>query len=66
MARSRKLPRLEEGDFLAFLNVGAYAYSTNMNYNMRPRPAEVLVHGSDVGLTRRRETFADLVSTMVF
>ncbi len=66
LARARKLPRLEEGDVLAFLNAGAYAYSTSMNYNTRPRPAEVLVYRGEARLTRRRETFEDLVSTMVF
>ncbi|MEM1931555.1 MAG: diaminopimelate decarboxylase [Sulfolobales archaeon] len=65
LARARKLPPLEEGDVLAFLNAGAYTYSMSMNYNMRPRPAEVLVHDGEARLTRRRESFADLISTFV-
>ncbi len=32
------------------------------NYNVRPRPAEVVVRGSEVRLSRRRETFEDLLS----
>ncbi|MEM4876821.1 MAG: hypothetical protein QXT76_05920, partial [Sulfolobales archaeon] len=65
IAKARELPPLEEGDVLAFLNTGAYTYSMSMNYNMRPRPAEVLVHDGEVRLTRRRESFADLISTLV-
>ncbi|MEM2006890.1 MAG: diaminopimelate decarboxylase [Sulfolobales archaeon] len=65
IARARDLPPLEEGDVLAFLNAGAYTYSMSMNYNMRPRPAEVLVYDGVVRLTRRRESFADLISTFM-
>ena len=32
------------------------------NYNSRPRPAEVLVHGDQITLARRRERFDDLIS----
>jgi hypothetical protein len=32
------------------------------NYNTRPRPAEVLVHGHDAELIRRRETVEDLMA----
>ncbi|MDW8011315.1 MAG: hypothetical protein RMH84_06975, partial [Sulfolobales archaeon] len=64
LAKARKMPRLEEGDVLAFMNAGAYTYSTSSNYNMRPRPAEVLVCGGRAKLTRRRERFSDLIATL--
>jgi diaminopimelate decarboxylase len=35
------------------------------NYNLRPRPAEVLVEDGRVRLLRRRETFEDLVRSEV-
>ncbi|MEM2007497.1 MAG: diaminopimelate decarboxylase [Sulfolobales archaeon] len=60
-----ELPELREGDVLAFMNAGAYGYSMSSNYNMRPRPPEVVVYGSDAKLTRRRETFEDMLSTTV-
>jgi diaminopimelate decarboxylase len=60
-ARDRALPRTEEGDLLAILDAGAYGMALASNYNTRPRPAEVLVDGRSVKLTRRRETFADLI-----
>ena len=62
LAIDARLPKLEEGDVLAIMNAGAYGYSMSSNYNMRPRPAEVVVRGSGVRLSRRRETFEDLVS----
>jgi len=46
---------------LAVLDAGAYGMAQSSNYNSRPRPAEVLVHGDSVTLIRRRETTADLL-----
>ncbi|MCX8185379.1 MAG: diaminopimelate decarboxylase [Sulfolobales archaeon] len=66
LAKARKMPRLEEGDVLAFMNAGAYTYSMSLNYNMKPRPAEVIVYKGRVRLTRRRESFTDLIATLEF
>jgi diaminopimelate decarboxylase len=63
LATGVSLPRVEEGDVLAIMNAGAYGYTMSSNYNMRPRPAEVVVRGGEVRLSRRRETFEDLIST---
>jgi diaminopimelate decarboxylase len=61
LARDRELPRVEEGDLLAILDVGAYGMVLASNYNTRPRAAEVLVSGKSVKLIRRRETIRDLL-----
>lgn len=61
-ARDRPLPDLEEGDLLAILNAGAYAFSMSSQYNSRPRAAEVLVKDGESDLVRERETFADILS----
>jgi diaminopimelate decarboxylase len=61
-ARDRELPELHEGDLLAVLDVGAYGMSLASNYNSRPRPAEVLVHGKKARLIRRREIVRDLTA----
>ena len=61
-ARARSLPDIVEGDVLAILNAGAYAFSMASQYNSRPRPAEVLVKDGNVEIIRERETFADLLS----
>ena len=62
LARDRKLKPVEPGDLLAVLDVGAYGMAQSSNYNTRPRPAEVLLHGANASLIRRRETIADLLA----
>ena len=62
-ARDRKLPRLEEGDLLAILDTGAYGMALASNYNTRPRPAEILVHGKSAKVIRRREKVRELYSS---
>jgi diaminopimelate decarboxylase len=61
LARSRSMPNVFPGDFLAVCTAGAYGFVQSSNYNSRPRPAEVLVEGSAWRIVRRRETFEDLV-----
>ena len=61
-ARDRKISPLEPGDLVAILDAGAYGMAQSSNYNTRPRPAEVLLHGCQAKLIRRRETIADLLA----
>jgi diaminopimelate decarboxylase len=61
-ARDRPLPEIREGNVLAIMNAGAYAFSMASQYNSRPRPAEVIVREGKVDVIRERETFADLLS----
>jgi diaminopimelate decarboxylase len=49
------------GDLLAFRDTGAYGMSQSSQYNLRPRPAEIMLEGGDVRLIRRRESFEDLI-----
>ena len=58
-ARARKLPRVDEGDVLAILDVGAYGSVLGSNYNTRGRAAEVLVDGTRAKLIRQRESVLD-------
>jgi diaminopimelate decarboxylase len=60
LAAERRLPRPEAGDFVVFLDAGAYGFSMASAYNARPLPAEVLVDGDTATLIRRRGTFDDL------
>lgn len=60
LAYSRSLSAME-GDVVAILSAGAYAFVMSSNYNSRPRAAEVMVIGDSVTLIRERETFDDLV-----
>jgi diaminopimelate decarboxylase len=53
--KDRPLPRLQEGDYLALLSAGAYGSVMGSNYNTRPRPPEILVHGSRHAPVRQAE-----------
>lgn len=57
----REITRFKEGDVAAILGAGAYGFSMAMQYNSRPRPAEVLVHAGKARLIRRRETLDNLM-----
>jgi len=57
-AKDRPMPKVSEGDYLAILCAGAYGYSMSSNYNMRPRPAEVLVEGKKWKVIRKRENLS--------
>jgi diaminopimelate decarboxylase len=65
LARDRDLEAVEPGELLAVRDAGAYAFSMSSTYNLRPRPAEVMVEGGAARLTRRRETFEDLTATEI-
>lgn len=61
LARDRRLPLPRPGALLCVQQAGAYASAMASNYNSRPRPAEVLVHGNRAALVRRRERYSDLI-----
>lgn len=58
----RKLPIAEEGQHIAILNAGAYGFTMASNYNLRPRPGEVIVKKGSAFLSRDSEKLADMVS----
>ncbi len=61
----REMTRFREGDVAAVLGAGAYGFSMSMQYNSRPRPAEVLVRRGRARLIRRRETLRDMLGRQV-
>jgi diaminopimelate decarboxylase len=54
LAKNRPLPMPEIGDILVIKNAGAYGYTMSSNYNLRERPAEVLVEKGKGRLIRKR------------
>lgn len=62
---NRKITEIAEGDYLAFLNAGAYCFAMASNYNSRFKPAEVLIHRKKDWLIRQRETLEDLTRNQV-
>ncbi len=47
LGRNCQLPKLEIGDVIAILDVGAYGYAMSSHFLDRPRPAEVLLDDRD-------------------
>jgi diaminopimelate decarboxylase len=61
LAKDRQIANVFPGDLLAVCTSGAYGFVAASNYNSRPRPAEVLVEGSQWRMVRQRETLKDLI-----
>lgn len=63
IAKDRTLPKIQEGDILGIMDAGAYGFAMSSNYNMRLRPAEVMIkENGEAVLIRRRDTFEDLIA----
>ncbi len=62
IAKDRKFPILEQGEFIAVECAGAYGRAMASQYNSRTRGAEVLVKGSKVKVIRKSETIKDLMA----
>jgi diaminopimelate decarboxylase len=62
LARDRELQAVDAGELLVVRDTGAYGFSMASTYNMRPKPAEVLVEDGRARLVRRRESFEDLIA----
>lgn len=61
LAKERTLPLIQENDIVAFLCAGAYGISMSSQYNVRPKPAEVMVTNGKAQIIRTRETFRELI-----
>lgn len=64
-AWDRRISEVREGDILVFLNAGAYGWMMSSNYNMRQRPAEVMIVNGKDHLIRKRETLEDINRNVV-
>ncbi|HSW38827.1 MAG TPA: diaminopimelate decarboxylase [Acidobacteriota bacterium] len=61
IARERSLPEMNPGDLLAVMSAGAYGFSMSSTYNSRPRVAEIMVSEDRFCITRKRESWEDLI-----
>ena len=57
----KKFQKLKEKDFIIIFDVGAYGVSLSSNYNVRPKPTEILVKGSKVNVIKKRQKLVDLI-----
>jgi diaminopimelate decarboxylase len=53
--------KLDEKDFLAICDVGAYGVSLASNYNIRPKPPEILIKNSKIQVLNKRQKISDLI-----
>lgn len=60
-AKNRWIPKVKKGDLLAIMSAGAYGYVMSSNYNVRCRAPEVIVKGNKYAVTKKRESFKDLI-----
>ncbi|GAA6200923.1 diaminopimelate decarboxylase [Aquicoccus sp. SU-CL01552] len=61
-ARQRPLAPLAAGDLVAFRGAGAYGAVMSSEYNTRPLIPEVMVHGDQFAVIRRRPTFDEIIN----
>jgi diaminopimelate decarboxylase len=57
----KKFQKLDEKDFLAICDVGAYGTSLSSNYNVRPKPIEILIKGSKILIISKRQKLSELI-----
>ena len=53
---------VNEGNYIAISDVGAYGKALASNYNTRPIIAEILVNGSKHKLIKKRQKLENLVN----
>ncbi|MFL2903277.1 MAG: diaminopimelate decarboxylase [Candidatus Pelagibacter sp.] len=57
----KNFQKLKEKDFILICDVGAYGMSLSSNYNVRPKPTELLIKGSKIKVIRKRQKLKDLI-----
>jgi len=60
-ATVKKYQKLDEKDFLVICDVGAYGTSLASNYNVRPKPIEILIKGSKIQVINKRQKISELM-----
>ncbi len=58
---SKNFPELNEKDYIIICDVGAYGMSLSSNYNLRPKPMEILIKGSKINIIRKKQKLRDLI-----
>jgi len=57
----KKFQELKEKDLIAICDVGAYGMSLSSNYNIRPKPVELLIKKSKITVIKKRQKHKDLI-----
>ena len=56
-----KFQKLDEKDLIVICDVGAYGISLSSNYNVRPKPIEILIKNSKINVIKKRQKLVDLI-----
>ena len=56
-----KFQKLKEKDLVVMCDVGAYGMSLSSNYNVRPKPPEILIRGSKINVIKKRQNLKDII-----
>jgi len=56
-----KFQKLNENDLLIICDVGAYGMSLSSNYNVRPKPAEILIKGTKIKIIKKKQKLKDII-----
>ena len=57
----KKFQKLNEKDYVAICDVGAYGMSLSSNYNLRPKAVELLIKGRKIKIIKNRQKHTDLI-----
>ena len=57
----KKFQELYEKDIVVICDVGAYGMSLSSNYNLRPKPVEILIKGSKIKIIKKRQKHKDII-----
>ena len=57
----RKFQKLKENDLIIICDVGAYGISLSSNYNLRPKPAEILIKKSKASVISKRQKLIEII-----
>ena len=57
----KKFQELKEKELIVMCDVGAYGMSLSSNYNLRPKPIELLIKGSKIRVIKKRQKHKDLI-----
>ena len=58
---TKKFQNIREGELIIICDVGAYGMSLSSNYNLRPKPIEILIKGSKINIIKKRQKLIDLI-----
>ncbi len=57
----KNFQEVNEKDIIVIRDVGAYGMSLSSNYNLRPKPIEILIKGSKIKVIKKRQKHKDII-----